>query len=87
MGVTLDLSPSQEHGEWVFEKRLMKSIFGLNREEVKGGWKELHNWGGWQRQAANYCSSQGSHRKRRPHFKTYKCLGRNKNMVMGPYGA
>jgi hypothetical protein len=25
--------------------------------------------------------------KRRPHFKTHKSLGKNKNMVMGPDGA
>jgi hypothetical protein len=27
----------------VFEKRVLRRIFGLKRDEVTGGWKGLHN--------------------------------------------
>jgi hypothetical protein len=27
----------------VFEKMVLKSIFGLQKEEMAGGWKRLHN--------------------------------------------
>jgi hypothetical protein len=70
--MVFDFSPSEEHGERVFENRLMQRTFGLNSEEVKGVWKELHNSGGFQRPAANYCSAQHSHRKRKAPFKNVK---------------
>jgi hypothetical protein len=27
----------------VFERRLIRKIFGSNRDEVTGGWRKLHN--------------------------------------------
>jgi hypothetical protein len=27
----------------VFENRILKSILGIERKEVRGGWRELHN--------------------------------------------
>jgi hypothetical protein len=27
----------------VFENRVLRGIFGANREEVVGGWRRLHN--------------------------------------------
>jgi hypothetical protein len=27
----------------VFERRVLRRIFGPKREEVRGGWKKLHN--------------------------------------------
>jgi hypothetical protein len=27
----------------VFEKRVLRRIFGLKRDEVTGGWRKLHN--------------------------------------------
>jgi hypothetical protein len=27
----------------VFEKRVLRRIFGLKRDEVMGGWRKLHN--------------------------------------------
>jgi hypothetical protein len=32
-----------EHRLRVFEKRVLRKIFGLKRDEVIGGWRELHN--------------------------------------------
>jgi hypothetical protein len=32
----------EEHRFRVFEKKLLRRIFGPNREEVAGGWKKLH---------------------------------------------
>jgi hypothetical protein len=33
----------EKHQLRVFEKRVLRRIFGLNREEVRGGWRQLHN--------------------------------------------
>jgi len=40
-GVKLGLS--QEHRLRAFENRVLRKIFGLIREEVKGDWRKLHN--------------------------------------------
>jgi hypothetical protein len=41
-----------EHGQRVFENRVLKSIFGPKRDEVTGGWRKLHN-----EELHNLCSS------------------------------
>jgi hypothetical protein len=33
----------EEHGLWVFENSVLRRIFGPKRDEVTGGWRELHN--------------------------------------------
>jgi hypothetical protein len=33
----------EEHRLRVFENRVLRRIFGLKRDEVTGGWRELHN--------------------------------------------
>jgi hypothetical protein len=33
----------EEHRLRVFENRVLRRIFGQNRDEVTGGWRELHN--------------------------------------------
>jgi hypothetical protein len=33
----------EEHGLRVFEKRVLRRIFGPKRDEVTGEWKKLHN--------------------------------------------
>jgi hypothetical protein len=33
----------EEHRLRVFEKRVLRRIFGPKREEVVGGWRRLHN--------------------------------------------
>jgi hypothetical protein len=33
----------EEHRVRVFENRVLRRIFGLKRDEVTGGWRELHN--------------------------------------------
>jgi hypothetical protein len=33
----------EEHRLRVFENRVLRRIFGLRRDEVTGGWRELHN--------------------------------------------
>jgi hypothetical protein len=33
----------EEHRLRVFENRVLRRIFGPKRDEVKGGWRELHN--------------------------------------------
>jgi hypothetical protein len=33
----------QEHRLRVFENRVLRRIFGPKRDEVTGGWRELHN--------------------------------------------
>jgi hypothetical protein len=33
----------EEHRLRVFEKRVLRRIFGPKRHEVTGGWKKLHN--------------------------------------------
>jgi hypothetical protein len=32
-----------EHRLRVFENRVLRRIFGLNRDKVTGGWRKLHN--------------------------------------------
>jgi hypothetical protein len=34
---------TKEHRLRVFENRVLRSIFGLKRDEVAGGWRKLHN--------------------------------------------
>jgi ketosteroid isomerase-like protein len=29
--------------QWVFENRVLREIFGLKIEEVRGDWRKLHN--------------------------------------------
>jgi hypothetical protein len=33
----------EEHRLWVFEKRVLRKIFGPKKEEVVGGLRKLHN--------------------------------------------
>jgi hypothetical protein len=40
---TLSLTLREEHGLRVFENRLLRKIFGPKRDDMTGGWKELHN--------------------------------------------
>jgi hypothetical protein len=40
---TWSLTLREEHGLRVFEKRVLRRIFGSNRDEAKGGWRKLHN--------------------------------------------
>jgi hypothetical protein len=39
----LSLIPRKEHRLRVSENRVLRRIFGLQREEVAGGWRRLHN--------------------------------------------
>jgi hypothetical protein len=43
-----------EHGLRVFENRVLRRIFVPMREEVKEGWRKLHN-----EELRNLCSSSG----------------------------
>jgi hypothetical protein len=40
---TWSLTIRDEHGLRVFEKRVLRGIFGPKREEVARGWRRLHN--------------------------------------------
>jgi hypothetical protein len=40
---TWSLTLREEHRLRVFENRVLRSIFGLKRDEVTGGWRKLHN--------------------------------------------
>jgi hypothetical protein len=40
---TWSLTLREEHRLRMFEKRVLRRIFGLNRDEVMGGWRKLHN--------------------------------------------
>jgi hypothetical protein len=40
---TWSLTLREEHRLRVFENRALKIIFGLNKDEVMGGWRTLHN--------------------------------------------
>jgi hypothetical protein len=40
--VKLALSLREELGLRVFENRVLSVIFGCGREEVKGGWRNMH---------------------------------------------
>jgi hypothetical protein len=39
----LFLTLREEHRLRVFENRVLRGIFGPEREEVAGGWRRLHN--------------------------------------------
>jgi hypothetical protein len=40
---TWSLTLREEHRREVFENRVLRKIFGLKRDEVKGEWRKLHN--------------------------------------------
>jgi hypothetical protein len=40
---TWSLTLKEEHGLRIFENRVLRRIFGLERNEVTGGWRKLHN--------------------------------------------
>jgi hypothetical protein len=40
---TLSLTLREEHRLTVFEKRVLRRIFGLKRDEVTGEWRKLHS--------------------------------------------
>jgi hypothetical protein len=40
---TWSLTLREEHRLRVFEKRVLRKIFGPKRDEVIGGWRKLHN--------------------------------------------
>jgi len=40
---TWSLTLRKERRPRVFENRVLRRIFGLKRDEVKGGWRKLHN--------------------------------------------
>jgi hypothetical protein len=40
---TWSLTLREEHRLRVFENRVLKKIFGPNRDEVRGEWRQLHN--------------------------------------------
>jgi hypothetical protein len=39
----LSLTLREEHRLKVFENKVLRRIFGPEREEVVGGWRRLHN--------------------------------------------
>jgi hypothetical protein len=41
---TWSLTLWKEHRLKVFESRVLRAIFGPQRDEVTGGWRKLHNW-------------------------------------------
>jgi hypothetical protein len=49
---TSSLALRDEHRLSVFENRVQRRIFGTKRDEVKGGWRKLHN-----EELHNLCSS------------------------------
>jgi hypothetical protein len=40
---TWPLTLRGEHRLRVFKNRVLRRLFGLNRDEVMGGWRKLHN--------------------------------------------
>jgi hypothetical protein len=40
---TLSLTLREEHRFRVFENRVLRRIFGPKRDEVRRGWRKLHN--------------------------------------------
>jgi PAS domain-containing protein len=44
MGVKLGLLTLREEHRLVFENRVLRRIFGSNRDEVTGEWRTLHNY-------------------------------------------
>jgi hypothetical protein len=45
MDVKLGCSCQGGHRLGVFENRVLRGIFGSKRDEVRGGWRKLHNGG------------------------------------------
>jgi hypothetical protein len=43
MGILLNLHILEEHGLRVFANRVLRGIFGPKRNEVIGGWRNVHN--------------------------------------------
>ena len=43
IGMSLVAHVEREHRLRVFEKRVLRRIFGPNRDEVTGEWRKLHN--------------------------------------------
>jgi hypothetical protein len=43
MGVKLGLTLREEHRLGVFENRVLRKMFGPNRDEVTGEWRKLQN--------------------------------------------
>jgi hypothetical protein len=41
---TWSLTLRQEHRLMVFERRVLRRIFGPKRVEMVGGWRKLHNF-------------------------------------------
>jgi hypothetical protein len=39
--VTWSVTLREEHGLRVFENRVQRRVFGSNREQIRGGWREL----------------------------------------------
>jgi hypothetical protein len=39
----LAMTLKEEYRLRVFEKRVLRRMFGLRRDEVTGGWRKLHN--------------------------------------------
>jgi hypothetical protein len=39
----LSLTLREEHWLSVFENRVLRRIFGPNRDKIIGGWRKLHN--------------------------------------------
>jgi hypothetical protein len=33
----------EEHGQKLYENRVLRRVFGPKRDEVTGGWRKLHN--------------------------------------------
>ena len=42
-GVKHDLILGEEHRRSGFDSRTLRKIFGLKKEEITGGWRELYN--------------------------------------------
>jgi hypothetical protein len=40
---TWSLTLKEEHTLKAFENRVLRTVFGLKRDEVTGGWRELHD--------------------------------------------
>jgi hypothetical protein len=40
---TWSLTLREEHRLRLFEKRVLRRVFGPKRDEVTGGWRKLHN--------------------------------------------
>jgi hypothetical protein len=40
---TWSLTLREQHKLWVFEKRVLRRIFGPKKDGLTGGWRTLHN--------------------------------------------